>query len=94
MVEQDLLPELEAYLEGPPQAPWDSIQEMTRVLGLLQWSCGEIKRERAWRKGLRSITALQADDEGLWFDAQTAPEGYLQLKLRVLHGLIEEGVEL
>ncbi len=47
-VEQDLLPELEAYLEGPPQAPWDSIQEMTRVLGLLQWSCGEIKRLRTY----------------------------------------------
>ncbi len=31
----------------------------------------------------------QAKDDGLWFKAQTAPEGYLQQELRMLHGLIE-----
>jgi len=31
----------------------------------------------------------QAEDEGLWFIAQTAPEGYLQQELRKLHAVIE-----
>ena len=31
----------------------------------------------------------QAEDEGLWFIAETASEGYLQQGLRKLHGLIE-----
>jgi hypothetical protein len=31
----------------------------------------------------------QAEDEGLWFVAQTAPEAYLQAALRRLHAAIE-----
>jgi hypothetical protein len=31
----------------------------------------------------------QANDDGLWFRAQTAPEGYLQQELRALHAAIE-----
>ena len=31
----------------------------------------------------------QAEDDGLWFVAQTAPEGYLQQELRRLHSAIE-----
>ncbi|CAB4188039.1 hypothetical protein UFOVP1169_47 [uncultured Caudovirales phage] len=31
----------------------------------------------------------QAEDEGLWFIAQTVPEGYLQQELRRLHSAIE-----
>lgn len=32
----------------------------------------------------------QAEDEGLWFDAETAPEAYLQQELRKLHQAVEE----
>lgn len=32
----------------------------------------------------------QAEDEGLWFVARTAPEAYLQQELRRLHAAIEE----
>jgi hypothetical protein len=32
----------------------------------------------------------QAEDDGLWFMAQTAPEAYLQQELRRLHAAIEE----
>jgi len=35
----------------------------------------------------------QAEDNGLWFDAQTAPEAYLQQELRKLHGLIESNTK-
>jgi hypothetical protein len=42
---------------------------------------------------LRQIVDEQAEDEGLWFIAQTAPEGYLQQELRRLHAAIEEGTD-
>jgi len=32
----------------------------------------------------------QAEDEGLWFQAETASEAYLQQELRKLHAAIEE----
>lgn len=35
----------------------------------------------------------QAEDEGLWFAAVTAPEAYLQQELRRLHALIEAELE-
>jgi len=38
---------------------------------------------------LRQLVDRQAEDEGLWFVAQTAPEAYLQQALRELHALIE-----
>ena len=37
---------------------------------------------------LRQVTE-QAEDEGLWFDAATAPEAYLQEALRHLHTAVE-----
>jgi len=39
---------------------------------------------------LRQMVAQQAEDEGLWFNAATAPEAYLQQELRKLHAAIEE----
>lgn len=38
---------------------------------------------------LRGIVNAQAEDEGLWFQAKTAPEAYLQQELRKLHAAIE-----
>ena len=39
---------------------------------------------------LVNLVHQQAEDEGLWFIARTAPEAYLQQELRLLHALIEE----
>ena len=39
---------------------------------------------------LQSIMKKQAEDDGLWFRAVTAAEGYLQQELRRLHAAIEE----
>ena len=39
---------------------------------------------------LQELVNKQAEDEGLWFIAQTAPEAYLQQELRKLHAAIEE----
>ncbi len=38
---------------------------------------------------LKRLADAQAEDSGLWFIAQTAPEEYLQEALRKLHGMIE-----
>lgn len=38
---------------------------------------------------LAAMTAAQAEDEGLWFNAMHASEGYLQQELRKLHAAIE-----
>lgn len=38
---------------------------------------------------IRDLVASQSEDEGLWFQARTAPEAYLQQELRRLHALIE-----
>ena len=39
---------------------------------------------------LRKVVLSQATDEGLWFEACTASEEYLQNALRYLHCVIEE----
>ena len=38
---------------------------------------------------LKEIVSKQAEDEGLWFDAEHCSEAYLQEALRYLHGIIE-----
>lgn len=48
----------------------------------------------AQQNALIDIVNKQAEDEGLWFDAQTAPEAYLQLELRRLHSAVEDGTHI
>lgn len=38
---------------------------------------------------LKELVDKQAEDDGLWFVARTAPEAYLQQELRKLHDAIE-----
>jgi hypothetical protein len=38
---------------------------------------------------VRAIVDEQAEDDGLWFIAETAAEAYLQQELRRLHAAIE-----
>ena len=40
-------------------------------------------------KIIHALVSEQAKNEGLWFIAETAPEGYLQKHLRNLHALVE-----
>lgn len=42
-----------------------------------------------WHDTVLPIVKKQAEDDGLWFDAHTAPEAYLQQELRKLHAIIE-----
>lgn len=39
---------------------------------------------------VRALVAMQAEDDGLWFVAETAAEAYLQQELRKLHAVIEQ----
>lgn len=39
---------------------------------------------------VRAMVATQAEDDGMWFSAQTGPEAYLQQQLRELHRIIEQ----
>ena len=44
---------------------------------------------RAHIRAIKELVTAQANDDGLWFVAKTAPEAYLQQELRKLHHLIE-----
>lgn len=50
----------------------------------------EIWTIKAQGSAVRELVDKQAEDEGLWFQAETAPEAYLQQELRKLHALIEK----
>lgn len=41
-------------------------------------------------KEVKLLVEVQAEDGGLWFEAVTAPEAYLQHELRKLHYAIEK----
>lgn len=49
---------------------------------------------RALLQRLREIVNAQAEDGGLWFHAETAPEAYLQCALRRLHAEIEQAADV
>ena len=43
---------------------------------------------------IKTLVDKQADDEGLWYRAQTSAEGYVQQELRKLHVVIERQLDL
>jgi len=51
----------------------------------------EVDRMQAKCAEVQALVDSQAEDDGLWFMAVTAPEAYLQQALRKLHAVIEEG---
>ena len=61
-------------------------EEYNRAYELLFKEHGKLRAEA---EGVRALTAQQAEDDGLWFEAKTAPEAYLQAALRRLHAVIE-----
>ena len=68
-----------------------NVQQITKSL------TGPVDPDRAREKAIAcrnaaiKITARQADDNGLWFQAETASEAYLQQALRELTRAIEGG---
>ena len=49
----------------------------------------EAKRDADKLQKIKDLVDEQANDGGIWFQADTAPEAYLQHKLRLLHAVIE-----
>lgn len=49
----------------------------------------ELEAEKERVRKLVEMVNKQAEDEGLWFVAETASEGYLQQELRKLHDAVE-----
>ena len=43
---------------------------------------------------IQAVVDAQAKDDGLWFNAKTCPEAYLQQELRKLHAVIERHTKL
>ena len=39
---------------------------------------------------IKELAVAQAEDDGLWFEAHTAAEAYLQQELRRLHEAVED----
>ena len=81
--------QLRYYLEAP-QRERDKWKQQAETLPAYLKRIKELERYKA---ALRHIVDLQALDEGLWFVAETAPEGYLQQELRRLHTAIEAAKE-
>jgi hypothetical protein len=50
---------------------------------------GRVERVVQMLADVRALVSEQAKDPGLWFEAETAAEGYLQQELRKLHAAIE-----
>jgi len=57
---------------------------------LARWQAAKLD-ERI--QAVKKVVDEQAEDEGLWFFAQTAPEAYLQQELRRLHTVFETGID-
>jgi hypothetical protein len=64
----------------------------TRQASLAAGSDSPLWPWQAHYERIVELVTRQAEDEGLWFFARTAPEAYLQQELRVLHALIEAGL--
>lgn len=56
-----------------------------------RFSAGEAMKSKQLDRFFAALKLVeeQADDEGLWFQAKTAPEAYLQQALRRLRAVLE-----
>lgn len=71
----------------------DALADEKNVVAQLQRQV-DVEREgyrqaEADRERIKRAVSAQAEDPGLWFIAETAPEAYLQQELRRLHAVIE-----
>lgn len=77
-----------AAVKGKPLhgAMPDEILETARYVQLCDLHMAIV----SFRLGMiRECVNQQVEDEGLWFEAETAPEAYLQQELRRLHNVVE-----
>lgn len=68
------------------ESGWNDSEEIAALRAQLAARDAEVGR----LKRATELCASQAEDEGLWFIAETITEDYLQRALRALHRVIEE----
>ena len=85
--------ELEAENEKLKQRIIDHATDCTFSEIAYEDRIAELEQYKTVLDSCRALAAKQAMDVGLWFVAETAPEGYLQQELRRLHTAIEEGAK-
>lgn len=71
----------------------DGMDEYDAVLAQIDAALGEPAAQPKTLADLQRLVTEQAYDEGLWFEARTAPEAHLQAALRQLHAAIERALE-
>ena len=86
-MKQGIIKEIYDLAEGA-QGCFDLSQD--EALEKVDLILSEFYRLEASLRAIRDLVDEQANDEGLWFYAHTAPEGYLQAALRKLAQVIEE----
>lgn len=69
-------------------------QEVKRTRKGFRRCEAERDRLRADHQRVTDLVNAQAEDDGLWFNAKTAPEAYLQQELRRLHAACESRAAL
>ena len=72
----------------------DSDTYSTSIIDVTHWmplpeAPDELDRKDRRIEIINNLIAEQAEDEGLWFMAETAPEAYLQQELRRLHAALD-----
>ena len=86
---ESLLEHLRQYQHNRPTGELFAGFDYKGTVGLVDRLEHKIKKLEAEKVGLGIMVDEQAEDDGLWFQAETAPEAYLQQELRKLHALIE-----
>ena len=71
--------------------PGEMAEQVERAAERVIRAAEHDQQAQAWTLTLAQVVDEQAEDEGLWFNAQTMPEAYLQQELRRLHRIIEMG---
>lgn len=75
-----------------PEPTPEQIRDHPARIAPGHWSWGyiaELEKYLEQLAGARALANAQAEDEGLWFEAETAPEAYLQAALRRMHAAVE-----
>lgn len=86
--------ECECGVRGPralseSQSVWEWNRIAEERTATQREAVAENEKLRERLRDIRALVDAQAEDLGLWFDATTAPEAYLQRALRLLHATVE-----
>lgn len=70
-----------------PKSVFDAHSKITYTM--LEELEQTLARYKTAHENIQSLVDAQSEDEGIWFEAKTAPEAYLMAALRKLHARVE-----